>query len=69
MSKKCKGCGVLLQQDDKNAIGYTPKISGDYCQRCFRITHYDDVVMYFKDAEYVTEYEDVFIRKGEIQSD
>lgn len=45
MSKKCKGCGVLLQQDDKNAIGYTPKITGDYCQRCFRITHYDDVVM------------------------
>ncbi len=31
--------------------------------------HYDEAVMYFKDAEYVTDYEDVFIRKGIIQND
>ena len=30
--------------------------------------HYDDVVMYFKNAEYVTEYENIFIKQGEIQS-
>lgn len=45
MSKKCKGCGVILQHENKNALGYTPKMDGDYCQRCFRITHYDDVVV------------------------
>lgn len=48
MNKKCKGCGIILQNEDKNALGYTPKIDGDYCQRCFRITHYDDVVVSMK---------------------
>lgn len=48
MSKKCKGCGIVLQHEDKTALGYTPKPDGDYCQRCFRITHYDDVVVSMK---------------------
>lgn len=48
MSKKCKGCGVELQSIDKNKIGYTPKPEADYCQRCFRIRHYDDVVISMK---------------------
>lgn len=45
MSKICKGCGVVLQNENKQAIGYTPKMEADYCQRCFRIRHYDDVVI------------------------
>lgn len=48
MNKKCKGCGAILQTMDKNAIGYTPKEEADYCQRCFRITHYDDVMISMK---------------------
>lgn len=48
MSKMCKGCGVALQVDDKNKVGYTPKIEADFCQRCFRIRHYDDVVISMK---------------------
>lgn len=48
MSKKCKGCGVVLQNEDPLKIGYTPKLEGDLCQRCFRITHYDDVVISMK---------------------
>ena len=48
MSKKCKGCGVVLQSEDKTKIGYTPKPEADYCQRCFRIRHYDDVVISMK---------------------
>lgn len=48
MSKICKGCGVVLQQDDKTKLGYTPKMEADYCQRCFRIRHYDDVVISMK---------------------
>lgn len=48
MSKKCKGCGVVLQNSDKNKIGYTPKIEAEYCQRCFRIKHYDDVMISMK---------------------
>lgn len=45
MPKKCKGCGVVLQQDDPRALGYTPKEDAAYCQRCFRIRHYDDVMI------------------------
>lgn len=48
MSKKCKGCGVVLQNSEKDKIGYTPKIEADYCQRCFRIKHYDDVMISMK---------------------
>lgn len=48
MRKICKGCGVVLQNTDKTAIGYTPKLEADYCQRCFRIRHYDDVVISMK---------------------
>lgn len=46
--KKCKGCGVVLQTSDKQAIGYTPKQDAEYCQRCFRIQHYDDVTISMK---------------------
>lgn len=41
--RKCKGCGAVLQTTDKNALGYTPKEDSEYCQRCFRLIHYDDL--------------------------
>ncbi|MBR4444953.1 MAG: ribosome biogenesis GTPase YqeH [Solobacterium sp.] len=41
----CKGCGAILQHEDKNKAGYTPKADGEYCQRCFRLIHYDDPVL------------------------
>ncbi len=43
--KKCIGCGVELQYDEPKKIGYTPKENSDYCQRCYRITHYDDLTI------------------------
>lgn len=46
--KKCIGCGVILQNQEKSEIGYTPKLEVKYCQRCFRITHYDDLVISLK---------------------
>lgn len=48
MSKICKGCGVILQNEDEHKIGYTPKLDAEYCKRCFRIRHYDDVVISMK---------------------
>ena len=45
MTRYCKGCGAKLQNEDKHAIGYSPKTDGEYCQRCFRIRHYDDVTI------------------------
>ncbi|MFV0380246.1 MAG: ribosome biogenesis GTPase YqeH [Anaerorhabdus sp.] len=40
---KCKGCGIELQYDNESSLGYSPKEGSDYCQRCFRLTHYDDL--------------------------
>ncbi len=48
MNKRCKGCGAILQQEHKDQIGYTPKQDAEYCQRCFRISHYDDVTISMK---------------------
>lgn len=45
MSKYCKGCGVELQNEDVNALGYVPTLDATYCERCFRIRHYGDVTI------------------------
>ncbi|GHP12914.1 ribosome biogenesis GTPase YqeH [Lentilactobacillus fungorum] len=47
----CIGCGAKVQTNDKQALGYTPKsalekglASGEvYCQRCFRLRHYNEI--------------------------
>ncbi len=40
--KKCKGCGIPLQTKDREGIGYVVDLEQDYCQRCFRLSHYGD---------------------------
>lgn len=40
--KKCKGCGITLQSEFKDEIGYVVNLEQDYCQRCFRLSHYGD---------------------------
>ncbi|MCL1989581.1 MAG: ribosome biogenesis GTPase YqeH [Defluviitaleaceae bacterium] len=47
----CIGCGVLIQTDDKEQVGYTPASSlnkGEagivYCQRCFKLKHYNEIM-------------------------
>lgn len=47
-NKICKGCGAHLQTTNKDQIGYTPKADSDYCQRCFRLMHYDDLTVSMK---------------------
>lgn len=45
MNKICFGCGVKLQSDDKNKVGYVPEAKMDsakYCMRCFRMMHYGE---------------------------
>lgn len=39
--KKCLGCGAALQSVDVKIIGYTPRPEMEYCQRCFRLIHYN----------------------------
>lgn len=38
---KCKGCGVTLQSEFPNEPGYINR-EGDFCERCFRIKHYNE---------------------------
>ena len=44
----CKGCGIQLQYNHPKLPGYTPKKGSDYCQRCFRLMHYDDLTISMK---------------------
>lgn len=43
----CAGCGVHIQTEDKNALGYAPPsaLNRDViiCQRCFRLKHYNEI--------------------------
>lgn len=43
MSKRCIGCGAFLQNQYPEQPGFTPKEGSTFCQRCFRLTHYDDL--------------------------
>ncbi len=44
----CRGCGSVLQSENKQKPGYIPPEALErngalICQRCFRVTHYDDI--------------------------
>ncbi|MHC5372714.1 ribosome biogenesis GTPase YqeH [Enterococcus sp. LJL120] len=47
----CIGCGVVIQTDEPQELGYTPKNALEkglengevYCQRCFRLRHYNEI--------------------------
>ncbi|WP_172356111.1 ribosome biogenesis GTPase YqeH [Pseudolactococcus insecticola] len=48
---RCIGCGAEIQTLDKTVLGYTPKSALEkgletgelYCQRCFRLRHYNEI--------------------------
>lgn len=48
---RCIGCGAVIQSTDPKAPGYTPQsaiekgLASDelYCQRCFRLRHYNEI--------------------------
>lgn len=48
---QCIGCGAVIQTDTPNELGYTPKAALEkgleagevYCQRCFRLRHYNEI--------------------------
>ena len=47
---KCIGCGIELQDKNPNEVGYTPDLKMEYCQRCFRLLHYDDLILSQKEG-------------------
>ena len=38
----CHGCGAIKQIVDINKEGYTKNLDNEFCERCFRIKHYND---------------------------
>lgn len=48
MEKRCMGCGAVLQISDVNKRGYicAEKYNdANYCERCFKITHYNKSII------------------------
>ncbi|MBB5183476.1 GTPase [Catenisphaera adipataccumulans] len=45
MTEYCKGCGIKLQNEDPEALGYTPTLDAAYCQRCFKLRHYGELTV------------------------
>ena len=48
---RCKGCGVILQNTNKEEIGYTLNLDKELCERCFRIINYNDYKFVVKDNQ------------------
>lgn len=55
MIKKCIGCGLALQNTNKEKSGYTPNLDKDYCMRCFRLKNYGE-----KDLTETINMDDIF---------
>ena len=46
-TKKCLGCGSILQSEDDSKPGFVPPIrfkDGEYCRRCFKLKNYNEKV-------------------------
>lgn len=52
---RCIGCGIELQCEDKLKDGYTSDINNKYCERCFKIIHYNEYIFNDKDNEIYLE--------------
>lgn len=42
MENTCKGCGAVLQTENKDKRGYAKTLDHEFCQSCFRLRHYSD---------------------------
>jgi len=42
MNKICRGCGIALQSVDVKQDGYVSRDDHELCERCFRITNYNE---------------------------
>ncbi len=51
MSKKCIGCGAVLQDNNVLLEGFTTNLTNDYCIRCFRMNNYGDYQLVTKSNE------------------
>lgn len=65
---KCLGCGAYLQNNDSSLEGFVDDLNNKYCQRCFRITHYNDYIIngkkndeYLKKIDFINKTNDLVI--------
>ena len=42
MKNKCTGCGITLQNQNKNLPGYVDKLDKNICERCFKLSNYGE---------------------------
>ncbi len=42
MNHKCMGCGISLQTEAKDEVGYANKIDAELCQRCYRLKNFNE---------------------------
>lgn len=42
MNKQCTGCGIILQNKDKNLLGYVDNLEKNVCERCFKLSNYGE---------------------------
>ena len=42
MTKKCLGCGVILQDSNNNKEGYVDTLDKNICERCFKLKYYGE---------------------------
>lgn len=57
MNKKCIGCGSFLQYQNEQEKGYIPQNKyedSSYCERCFKIIHYNEKII--TDLANINEY-------------
>ena len=65
---KCLGCGALLQNTDSSLEGYVKDLDNKYCERCFKITHYNDYIFsnksnleYLEKIKYINKTKDLVV--------
>lgn len=42
MSKRCTGCGTIMQTNNKDKDGYVDNLEKELCYRCFRLKNYGE---------------------------
>lgn len=65
MIKTCKGCGVILQDNNVLLDGYTNDLRNDYCRRCFKMNNYGEYEFVMKSN---SEYIEILKRIGKTKS-
>ena len=65
MTKKCIGCGAILQDNNVLLDGFTSNLINDYCVRCFRMKNYGDYQLVTKSNQ---EFIDILTSIGKTRS-